>query len=173
MEGDTVSISPEAQERAKAVQAQAAQENATANENQGGSFVHFTSSTSDILFKLMPSGCSLDLEQLERDSRYLRSVIAAHDRGELTAEEVAELWVKNKSPFEKFMADDNAKAYQRTLTLTYCDVIRDMGLGVSGPDEKQPDVTPEQHKAVEDELIRRLQADEHTNSLMQLLGISV
>ena len=166
--GDTVSISPEAQERAKAVQEQAAQENTTANENQGGSFVHFTSSTSDILFKLMPRGCSVTIEELQEEARYMRSVMAAHERGELTNEELGEIFRQHKSPVEKFMADDNAKAYQKTLILTYCDVIRDMGLGVSDPSEKQPDVTPEQHKAVEDELIRRLQADERTNSLIPL-----
>jgi hypothetical protein len=50
----------------------------------------------------------------------------------------------------------------------------DMGLSLSsldGIDVKQPVYTQEQAKAIEEAAIRRLQADERTNYLMQLLGM--
>ncbi|MDR2695249.1 MAG: hypothetical protein LBC79_02570 [Deltaproteobacteria bacterium] len=49
-----------------------------------------------------------------------------------------------------------------------------MGLSLSsldGIDVKQPVYTQEQAKAIEEAAIRRLQADERTNYLMQLLGM--
>jgi hypothetical protein len=170
---DTVSISPEAQALAKAAQEQ---EQAASNEELYCQ-IDMSSQTTQIIAKLIPQEFAFDAAKNERHRTFLRRVMDSYERGEMTADELGNVMKQyaltgEGDGFKQIRGEkkDEYGEYLVALLTTYASVIHDMGLSVSAG-EKQREVSPEEARAVEEEVILRLKSDERTNYLMQLLDV--
>jgi hypothetical protein len=159
--GDTVSISPEAQERAKAAweqsqvdQAQVAKavQEPTLAERIAAEDAEYLASLTAPIFDLNSKTFSASPDFLTKLRPW-----APHKGGNL---EFTAIYIGSDDP--------TMQEYITGMEKIYHDVRREMGISL----QQFAGLSPEEAKAFEEEVVRQMRADERINSLMEKFGIN-